>query len=645
MAGDEADERRNYRAEVVPWLWFLTQTADCRIFQEKKVGDIIRQIFSDLGFSDFRMDLQLDHKKWEYCVQYRETDFNFVSRLMEQEGIFYFFVHEDGKHTMVLADHKGAYVDCKEATADFPLSLGQHDVQDHLTSWQHAYEFRPGKFAQMDFNFETPSTSLMTKTNSLVKMPGMDKFEVYDYPGEYAQKNFGDVETKVRMEEEEAAHDVVQGAGRLKTFTPGGKFTVGVHRSKTEEGKPFVITSVQHVAQEPLAYETGGGQMAEEYRNTFHCIPATVVFRPARTTRKPLVSGVQTAIVTGPAGEEIHTDKYGRVKIQFHWDREGKKDENTSCWTRVSQVHASKNFGGIDIPRIGDEVIVDFLEGDPDRPIIVGRVYHAENMPPFGLPGAKNISGLKSNSTKGGGGYNEYVLDDTKGNELIREHGQFDKDSTIEHDLREHVLHDRTRDVTNNETITIGVNRTESVGKDESLTVGANRTETVGINETLSVGADRSRSVGGNESVTVAMLRTHTVGINEAITVGAAQEISVGAMQAITVGAMQTITVGASQTVTVGSNQTNTVGKNLTEQVAANREASIGKDDKLQVGKNLVVEAGDSIAFKTGKASILMKKDGTIQIKGKDISITGSGKITAKASKDMTLKGQKILEN
>ena len=235
-----------------------------------------------------------------------------------------------------------------------------------------------------------------------------------------------------------------------------------------------------------------------------------MTYRPPRVTRKPRVEGVQTAIVVGPGGEEIYPDKYGRVKVQFHWDRYGKKDENSSCWIRVAQVHAGKGFGGIDIPRIGDEVIVAFPNGDPDQPIIVGRLYHAENMPPFGLPGAKTISGMKTKTYKGDG-YNEMVMDDTPGNELIRVHGQFDMDSTIEHDLREHVLNDRSRDVTKNETILIGVDRSKHVKANETTNVDKNRTETVGANETITIGGNRSETVAKTETITIGGARTETV--------------------------------------------------------------------------------------------------------------------------------------
>jgi type VI secretion system secreted protein VgrG len=409
------------------------------------------------------------------------------------------------------------------------------------------------------------------------------------------------------------------------------------------------------------AYGGGGPNEAFFYTNTFECIPASIPFRPARTTPKPVVQGCQTAVIVGPGGEEIYTDKYGRVKAQFHWDREGKKNENSSCWIRVSYPWAGKGWGGIHIPRIGQEVIVDFLEGDPDQPIVVGRVYHAENMPPWALPGKGVVSGIKSDSTKGGGGYNEFSMDDTKGNELINVHAQHDQAIRVENDERTSVGHDRTEDVGNNEKITIGVNRTEKVGSDESITIGANRTEKVGVNETINIGSNRTEHVGANETITVTANRTRVVGINEAVGVGAAQEITVGGLQAITVGAMRTKTVGASETVDIGANQSIDVGANQSTNVGSKqtidvgsdqsltvgggRTTSIGKADSLTVGKTLTVNAADEILIQTGSASIHMKKDGTITIQGKDITVKGSGEIDVKASKNVTMKGQKILQN
>ncbi|MCB1790417.1 MAG: type VI secretion system tip protein VgrG [Gammaproteobacteria bacterium] len=635
-SGMHTRELRRYRAEIVPWLWFLTRTSDCRIFQFKSVPDIIEEVFQDFDFTDFEFNLQGNHPQREYCVQYRESAFAFVSRLLEEEGIFYWFRHEDGKHTLVMADHKSAYVDCPENSIDYlPGSM----IADHIAEWEHRYEFRSGKYAYTDYNFKTPSTSLLANTNTLVKLPDVDKFELYDYPGEYTVKSDGEDLVKWRMEEEEVPYDMVRCVSGCRTLHALGKFTVARHECQSEENKSYVIAEIQHSATDHTHLATGGESF---YQNSFVCIPDSVVFRPERTTTKPLIRGPQTAVVVGPAGEEIYPDEYGRVKVQFHWDRYGNRDENSSCWTRVSQIHAGNAFGAMHIPRIGEEVIVEFLEGDPDQPIITGRVYNAEAMPPYGLPDSKTISGMKSNSTLGGGGYNEYVFDDTKGNELIREHGQFDKDSTIENDLREHVLHDRSRDVSNNETVQVGADRSKTIGKNETTNVGVNRTETVGANENITIGANRTETVGANETITVAVTRTRNVGVNEMVNVGAAQEVSVGGLQAISVGATRALTVGLSQDTSIGSNHGESIGKDYTLDVGKKRSVTIGDDDTLKVGKDLVINAGDSITIKTGKASITMKKDGTISIQGKDITVKGSGKVNVKASSSIVVKGSKV---
>jgi type VI secretion system secreted protein VgrG len=619
-----------YQAELVPWLWMLTRTADCRIFQNMTVPDIITKIFKDLGFSDYKNLLEGNFEPRDYCVQYRETDFNFVSRLMEQYGIFYFFEHTKDKHTLVLANSSTVHKPCPgQAKARCEHVTGTSEEEDVITSWHMEQELRPGKYALTDYNFETPSTSLAVNVSSTVNGDGSGKFEIYDYPGEYLKKAQGEKLVKIRMEEEEAPHISVNGASTCRAFTTGARFDLLEH-FHNGMNKSYVLTEVQHVASAGESYASRVASTAgSSYSNHFTCIPHDVPYRPSRVTPRPTVQGPQTAIVVGKAGEEIWTDKYGRVKVQFHWDREGKRNENSSCWIRVSHPWAGKNWGAVSIPRIGQEVIVDFLEGDPDQPIITGRVYNAEQLPPYGLPAGGVISGIKSNSTKGGGGYNELILDDTKGNELIRVHGQYDMDSTIEHDLREHVLHDRSRDVTNNETFTIG----------------NDQTETIGGNQTLSVAKNRTRTVTQNELVTVVLTRTHNVGVNEMINVGAAQEVNVGGAQTVIVGLERAVTVGLSQHVTIGNSLSESIGNDHHESVGDNRTTSVGKDDALKVGKNLTIEAGDQIVIKTGQASITMKKDGTIAIQGKDITIKGSGKIVVQASKDLVLKAQKILEN
>ncbi len=443
VAGYDQDFGTVYRAEVVPWLWFLTQTSDCRIFQNKKTNEIIQQIFDDLGFSDYTLDIKGELKKWDYCVQYRETDFNFVSRMMEEEGIMYFFKHEQGKHTLVLTNHTGAYYTLPESKVKYGLSRGASGHhEDMLLSWERQIDFVTGKWAQTDYNFETPSTSLMANESCTLKLPDAKKFELYDYPGEYLDTSVGKRQTKLRMEEIEAPFNQVFATSACKTFSCGGKFTVDKdHPSSAEIGKSYVITEINHASVE----SSSGQDKGAEYSNSFTCIPDAVIFRPQRRTPKPLISGLQSAVVVGPKGEEIYTDKYGRVKVQFFWDREGKRDENSSCWIRCVQRVAGKKWGHMAIPRIGQEVLVEFLEGDPDRPVIVGGVYNAEQMPHYDPTEHPDRTYIKTNSTKGGDGFNELFFDDKMDKERIFLHAEKDIDVRVKNDSRERIVHNRSQ--------------------------------------------------------------------------------------------------------------------------------------------------------------------------------------------------------
>ena len=461
----------HYRAEVVPWLWFLTRTADCRIFQNMTVPDIILKIFRDLGFRDVKNALEGSFEPRDYCVQYRETDFNFVSRLMEQYGIFYFFEHEEDKHTLVLANSAAAHRPCpKQPQARYEYAAGELLDDDVITTWQMEQELRPGKYALTDYNFETPSTSLAANTASTVHVGGNGKFEIYDYPGEYLKKPQGEQLVKLRMEEEEVSHVVASGSSTCRAFLSGYSFDLEGHSCR-DMNTSYVLTEVQHVASVGDCYSGVDSGAQESYTNHFSCMPRKVPYRPPRITPRPIVQGPQTAVVVGKKGEEIWTDKFGRVKVQFHWDREGKRDENSSCWMRVSHPWAGKGWGSVSIPRIGQEVIVDFLEGDPDQPIITGRVYNAETMPPYTLPAGGMVSGLKSNSTPGGGGYNEMSMNDTKGKEKITIHGQYDMGTTVEHDDTQTIHNNRTImvDGTHQETVTGAV--TEKYDTTQATTV------------------------------------------------------------------------------------------------------------------------------------------------------------------------------
>ncbi|QDU30427.1 Phage-related baseplate assembly protein [Anatilimnocola aggregata] len=444
--GPEDDRVRSYQLEAVPWLWMLTQTSDCRIFQDKSVPEIIKKVFSDLGFSDFKDELTGSYTKWDYCVQYRETDFNFISRLMEHEGIFYFFKHEKDKHTLVLADSPDAHKPCPVAAeAQYIPEIGEGKKSHGVVDWQLSQEMRPGKFVSRDFNFQMPDKTLDANATTQVKVGGNDKLEIYDFPGYHAQQfnkpdqRMGDVEqlgkslAKIRMEEEEAAHQLASGTSTMRGFSPGFQFTLKDKEGRRTKGNPYVLTAVQHSAvQSPSYFSDESNENA--YQNSFVCIPKKVKFRPSRTAAKPVIHGMHTAVVVGPSGEEIYTDKYGRIKVQFPWDREGKKDESSSCWLRVSQPWSGKQWGAFCWPRIGHEVLVGFMEGDPDQPLCVGSVYNHDNMPPYTMPDNQTRSGFKSRSSKDGStdNFNELRFEDKKDKEEIYFHAEKDFNRVVE---------------------------------------------------------------------------------------------------------------------------------------------------------------------------------------------------------------------
>jgi type VI secretion system secreted protein VgrG len=422
-------ERRlaRYQAEMVPWLWFLTRTTDCRIFQNRRVPDIIQQVFRDFGWSDFEDQLQGSYEPKEYCVQYRETACNFVMRLMEQEGIFFFFRHERGKHVLVMADSPLAHKPCPDAASvryEHVFGPGYRREEDVILRWRYQQELRPGKYAVKDYNFKEPGTILHNELVSSINQGGNRKYEIFEYPGGYETLDQGDALARLRIEEQEAPHEAARGDSNCRAFSPGFRFGLTGHE-RQDQNTQYVLTEVTHCAESGSFHTEKAGEGAS-YSNSFACIPYAVRFRPPRVTPKPRVQGPQTAVVCGRETEEIWTDEYGRVKVQFHWDRRGEWDEDSSCWIRVSQPWAGRNWGAIAIPRIGQEVVVDFLEGDPDRPIITGRVYNARQMPPYSLPANQTQSGIKSRSSKEGGSanFNEIRFEDKKGAEVLTIHAE-----------------------------------------------------------------------------------------------------------------------------------------------------------------------------------------------------------------------------
>jgi type VI secretion system secreted protein VgrG len=580
-----------YHATVRSWLWFLTRTTDCRIFQEMTVPDIVKKVFADHPTADYKLELTGTYRKWVYCVQYRETDYNFVSRLLEHEGIYFYTRHTDGHNTIVLTDStsKSAPVPGYEKISFIAPEDVVRPELEHIESWDFASDIQPGVYVHDDYDLERPSVELRTR-KTLTRSYSPSDYEIYDYPGHYVQKPDGEQYAHVRIDEFGTLFETAEGAGNSKGVEVGSLFTLEDYPREDQNREYLVVGATCNLRfgdYEALPQGSGG----TEYRCSFAAMPTSQQFRPRRSTPKPFVQGPQTAVVVGPAGEEIYTDKYGRVKVQFHWDRYGKKDDKSSCWIRVSQPWAGKAWGGVANPRIGQEVIVDFLEGDPDQPIITGRVYNAEQMPPYELPGNQTQTGIKSRSSPEGGAenFNELMFEDKKGSELVYLRAEKDYTNTVEHDEVRWVGHDRWTEVDNDETNHIKNDRTETVDNNETIKIGVNRKEEVGSNETIKIGANRKEDVGANETITIGASRTEKVGADE--------KIDIGANRTETVGASESITVAASQTVKVGGSRTDTVAGSVTQTIAGSLTQTVTGGIKVTTPGQVLVTAAGGVTF------------------------------------------------
>jgi type VI secretion system secreted protein VgrG len=448
-----------YTAELVPKVWLLGHRRNSRIFQELAVPDIIKKVLTDAKIppDQFKFNLKGKYAEREYCVQYRESDLAFISRLMEEEGIYYWFEHSKDKHVLQMGDATTAHGPIQgDAKVVFHEATGEEPELEHIFHFRYSEQVRSGEVVLRDFDFKKPTLDLTAQKAADIHK----ELQVYDYPGEYTLPSVGTSWSEVRLQELQSARRIGVGKTNCRRFVPGYKFTMEEH-ARPKLNREYLLTRVHHTgAQVQALKEAAGAAAVNEYRCEYVCIPSDVQFRAPRLTPRPVVHGSQTAIVTGPAGEEIYPDEHGRVKVKFHWDRDPKKDEKSSCWIRVSQNWAGAGWGAMIIPRLGQEVIVDFLEGDPDQPIITGRVYNGDNRVPYGLPGAKTRSTLKSNSSKGGGGSNEMRFEDAKGSEEIYLHGQKDWNIVIENDKTQKIGHDESLDV--------GHDRTKHVKHDQA---------------------------------------------------------------------------------------------------------------------------------------------------------------------------------
>ncbi|MBL9081762.1 MAG: type VI secretion system tip protein VgrG [Planctomycetales bacterium] len=639
-----------YQVHVRPWLWFLTRTTDCRIFQNLTVPDILEKVFRDKnGFSDFKRSLSGTYRTWDYCVQYRESDFDFVSRLMEQEGIYYYFEHAAGKHTLVMADSPGAHT--KIPGNELPYRGGGDGRvgQDHLHTWNRWQEVQTATYVLQDYDFTKPNANLETRSQ-VTRQHALASFARYDYPGEYVVTGEGTAYAKARIEEQQSQHLRATAEGSSYDIAAGFKFNLVDFPRDSENGEYLCLKATYDIA-------SGGiEQLSPDAQNRFDVIievgDAAQAFRARQTTPKPIIAGPQTAVVVGKEGEEIWTDEYGRVKVQFHWDREGKKNENSSCWVRVAQVWAGKTWGAIHVPRIGQEVVVEFLEGDPDRPLVTGRVYNKDQSVPYTLPDNATQSGIKSRSSKEGSGenFNELRFEDKKGEEQVYFHAEKNFDRVVENNdtLKVGFLKkdkgDQTIEIFNNQKTVIG--NAESSDGSQTIDVWKNRTEQV---------------LTGNELVTIAQGNrgiivskgsdTHTISEGNRTC-----EITKGNDKLdIPTGQRDTTIKGNdTTTITTGNRDTKIDTGNDTLTIATgNRETKIdtGNDTLTIASGNLTIDisagkcaitAAQSIELVVGGSSIKIEP-AKISLKSAEISIVGDAKVDVQSA-TTSVKGSAMVE-
>lgn len=604
-----------YQAEIVPFLQLLSLEKDCRIFQNKDVHEIVADIFHESGIPADRYEFRLKNKDHlrKFCVQYRETDMDFVCRLLQEEGIFYFFEHSKDKHVMVFGDDTVNYKSI-EGNPEIPFkpANGLNPEKESISYVDFSRRLRPGTYTHTNYNFKKPSVDLETKERG--KDEKLQKFEIYDYPGPYGQEDRGKKLAKIRLEAGKALEEQANGSSNCPRLAAGFTFKLEGHDFKSFN-REYLLVGVSHSGQQPQALEEQSGSGAgASYSNNYAAIPSTVAFRPLKSIEKPYVRGLQTATVVGRKGEEIHTDPWGRVAVQFHWDRRGKNDENSSCWIRAGQMWGGGGWGAQFIPRVGDEVLVDFMEGDPDWPIIVGCVYNEANQPIYDPTKNKTQSGIRTRSYPDGPGFNELRFEDKKGEEHIYLQGERDWNILVKNDKGQNVGHDETLSVANNRTKTVGANQSETIGANKEIQVGADHTETIGANMNLTVAQSKAESVGSNTSLSVGGTKTESVALASAENVGGAKAITVGGALAITVAGAMNTAVGLAQA------------------------EEVGLIKKTMVGKSYDITAGDSFKITCGKSSIELDKSGQITISGSWLYVQSTSQVTV-FSEDVEITG------
>ncbi|GKT15128.1 type VI secretion system tip protein VgrG [Acidovorax sp. SUPP2522] len=668
--GMQGEDHRyySYRLRLQPWLWLATRKTDFKIFQNKTAPEIVEEVLGKYGYP-LQKKLTRSYRSWDYCVQYGESDCDFVSRLLEHEGAYYYFEHAAGQHTLILADDIVASHSPLPGAAVIPFYPPEKAAvadKENIHAWELHQAIHSGRHYNDDYDFQKPRADL---SNMRQTPPGHahDAHEVYEWPGGYTQFGDGEAYARVRLQSSLTGQSTVKGQSRHRALATGYTFTLENY-PREDQNQQYLLTGIEyHFKENPQVSAAAPGPKGAPQEEgsfqkfTLQAQPTSLPYTPERTTPKPRTTGPQTAVVVGPPGEEIWPDQYGRVKVQFHWDRIGAMNENSSCWVRVSSSWAGSGFGAVFIPRINQEVVVDFLNGDPDYPIITGCVYNADNMPPWALPGNATQSGIKTKSSKGGafgdglkngaGDANAIRFEDKAGAEQLWLHAQKDQLSEVEndedrwigHDLRTVVDHDETRTVhhdrvttidhdetqtvhndrqrrvDHNETLSVGDNRQRDVGIDETVRIGKNRTKTIGRSEEDDIGRDWTIQVGSHKKETVGKTYRETTGLAKLMNIGMAYSRNVGMAMNSLVGMLQASEVGLQKKLFVGQGYTASIGRSF--------ELKVGERKTETVGQVSIHSSGDHLELACGQARIVLKADGGIYLKGAHIELQGDSGI------------------
>ncbi|EPX1420976.1 type VI secretion system Vgr family protein, partial [Cronobacter sakazakii] len=610
-----------YELTVEPDLWPMQRDRNLRIFQGQTVPQIVKTL---LGESRVNMEERLSgsYRVWEYCAQYQESSLDFISRLLELEGIAYHFRHEQDRHTLVLTDAPGQYEPFPgyETIPYHVTPSGGSTDEEGISQWALEDSVTPGIYSLDDYDFRKPNAWLFqARQNPLSPQPG--SIDVYDWPGRFVEHGHGEFYARIRQERWQVEHRQTQGTATALGIAPGHTFVLRNAPFFGDNGE--YLTTIAHYRFEENRYASGpDSNTLHEIR--FEVIPADVPYRPAQKTPWPRTYGPQTAKVVGPQGESIWTDKYGRVKVKFHWDRLGKGDDTSSSWVRVSSAWAGQGFGGVQIPRVGDEVVVDFINGDPDRPLITGRVYNEASMPPWALPAAATQMGFLSRSKDGSpDNANALRFEDKAGEEQVWLHAEKNMDTEIENDETHSVGSNRTKTIGANETTTVKKNRTETVVENETITVHQNRTETVDGNETITIHSNRTETVDQNEDVRIGQNQSVTVNGAQTLRVDKTKTETIALASMLNVGLAQNTNIGAAYVLNVGAGWMTNVGAMQMHNVALKYSVNSGKDLSLSAGTTADFSAEDKITLVCGESMIVLEQNGTITLSANKIKMVG----------------------